>query len=373
MMPSHRKVLIVFELERVAMAVLKCLRPLGARVHALAGSRRTMVRFSRYVERFTAFDPPRPGEDPAAFVDWAEAYVAEHGIDMIVPVDVPSAHLVHALRQPLGHERVFPMSDPGLLDTLADKWSFKGLLDELGIHQPRTELLSAPTEIATDRIAKLPYPVLLKPLAGYGSVGIVPIESHAALQQRFAHDPAPDTLPMVIQEQLPGTDVSIGILARDGRLLAWTIYHSEPEQLARRPRVLDFVEDAGVLEIARRIVAETGYTGIANFDLRIDGRDGGIVVLECNPRPWVTMAIVMWHGINFIELGMALASGKLPPAPPVCRTGRYLPHREILQQVALKPWRMGRFSRANRRGLWQDLSDPLPLIYSKLRGRFGRG
>ena len=92
---------------------------------------------------------------------------------------------------------------------------------------------------------------------------------------------------------------SVGILADNGRLL--TLFSGR--------KVRGFPADVGncmvgmiqacpihVLEEVKKITSELGYTGIAEFEYKIDSSTGHYRLIEINPRTW------SWIGITrFIE------------------------------------------------------------------------
>jgi len=68
-----------------------------------------------------------------------------------------------------------------------------------------------------------------------------------------------------------------------------------------------------IIELCRRLVAATGFTGIAEIEFKYDERDGQYKLMEINPRPgtWITVAPV--NGVNTPLVAYSdLTGGALP-------------------------------------------------------------
>ena len=120
-----------------------------------------------------------------------------------------------------------------------------------------------------------------------------------------------------------------------------------------------------MLETTARLVKALRWSGIANFDLRRDARDGRIRVIEINPRYWSSMLGSCASGVHFPHLACLAALG-IPFAPPRSRPRHYVQAGTALR-LALGKARGTRPSLAETT-LPSLIADPLPFAW----GRIGR-
>src|SRR5262249_13129502 len=90
--------------------------------------------------------------------------------------------------------------------------------------------------------------------------------------------------------------------------------------------------DPDLLANASRLAALTKYNGPVNFDAILSAEDGLSYLVECNPRFWYSVYLVMLAGLNFVELALG---------GPEARTAS-LHSGEIrlsLRNTLFRPWR----------------------------------
>ena len=223
-------------------------------------------------------------------------------IGIVVAADTRSNRLVHRLvdRLPPTVEP-FPMCSEGLFERLYDKGSFAELLVDLEIPRPKTAIVSSEAEV---RAIELSPPYILKPCQGESGDGIITVASTQELHAEVTRRARIGDVPLVVQELIPGEDIDLSVLADHGRCIAWTIQQNEGTGQKR------FVLNDQVLALGKRIIEGTGYHGVAHFDMRIDHRNGEILVIEANPRFWGTLSYSVWSGVNFLDLGIRMMRGE---------------------------------------------------------------
>jgi hypothetical protein len=150
----------------------------------------------------------------------------------------------------------------------------------------------------------LGYPVVLKPVEGAGGIGIRYCRCEADLEALFSKWPS---IPQMIERYVPGTDVHLTFLSKEGEIVASEVHEPSASQ-AVRYRACRFYRDDQVLEIGRTLAGALRYTGIANLDFRRD-RSGNVWLLECNPRLYRRVGLAAKAGVNFIDLGLDIADG----------------------------------------------------------------
>jgi predicted ATP-grasp superfamily ATP-dependent carboligase len=172
--------------------------------------------------------------------------------------------------------------------------------------------------------------------------------------------------PFLVQEYVPGHDVCASVLAKDGKVLCWTIQIRDP-----RGGVL-FIEHPDILQAVRRICANLHYSGLAHFDLRMEKQGGPFRFLECNPRFWGTLTASTFAGVNFAVLGISTVLQR-PELPKIkYQTGLCLPDQVIEKSlIRLFLQKQISFDRNAFRYLAHVLCDSLVLA-ERLRKRLAK-
>ncbi|MEG0462206.1 carboxylate--amine ligase [Gordonibacter sp.] len=274
---------------------------------------------------------------------------------------------------------VVPYIDFPLLDDITQKRRFYELCDELSIPYPRTWYFdcgaNGPDKLPVD---ELPYPLIAKPsnsaqfqaatIEGWRK--IYEIESAEELAQVW------DTIrvsdydnELVLQDFIPGGDDAIRTLTTfsdatgDMRVVSGGVVclqDHDPTALGNPVCIMGEREEA-IIEHARRFLKHTGYRGFANFDIKVDERDGSFRFFEVNTRAGRNTYYLSLGGVNFATLIVDEF---------VC--GREIPYREAYDRFAYScvPRYVLRRSMENPERLAQveaalgATAEPYPLHYA---------
>lgn len=364
-MPAdERRILITLGRLPKALDLAAAFRRQKHRVVVADPFRWHLCRASRFVQACRRVPPPNP--EPEAFLEALARIVQRDGITDIVPVSEETLH-VAALEDRLPQQTRLHTMSQATLKRLHDKLGFVETAAALGLPVPQTFDLT--DERARGFAASEPF--ISKPRLSSAGHGV------------SAHAPG-DALPepivrMVVQEQLPGPEIStftvvhrgtpIGTLAYRGVIMAGTV--------AVCFEALDAVPD----DVARwidRFAAGTDYSGFLSFDFRAR-EDGTFLPIECNPRAT--------SGVHFVEPADLAAAILEPDTPNPFRLRRerrlqqFYPALTATQAAGLRgePWRGNlRYLFGCRDTTW-CASDPLPFLtmpltsYPILYGTIFRG
>lgn len=270
----------------------------GVKPHLLGKVQMGFTNYTTIIERVTFVEDLDEAE---VFVSALRDYAAQ------LPQDVPKVlvgtndHYVRLIIENadrLSDLYRFNYPHEGLLNQLQVKESFYPLAQQYGLDIPETHIhqVGEPIDLAISR-----YPVILKPSNGVeyyrnkfeGQEKVYRLYSAEEVTQvieRIEASGYRDTL--IIQDFIPGDDTYIW----DSVL--YLNSESQAEFVNFGQVVLQEHEASAIgnyTAIASRYDAETmtqlkdfleqiGYTGIANFDLKYDSRDGVYKVLEVNIR-----------------------------------------------------------------------------------------
>jgi predicted ATP-grasp superfamily ATP-dependent carboligase len=359
-------VVVICHLGRSGYNVQRALAAIGVKCYLITDRRSASVRWSRgsKVLHHTAGDLSVADDD--IVVRLINRTHERVGIVSVIPTDVTTSLMVARIRTRLAPSP-FPTSPIETLNQLDNKWEFFKICSRIGVDTPKTLFFKNNAAVDLDAIAmNLTYPIIVKPVTGFGQRGIVVLQNAAAtasFRNQAAHGHG-----MVVQEYITGQDWSISVLAVDGVVNNRTAWEC-PSQLdhasygVSRFLVTKFAGHEKLISMVEAVVAATSYSGIANFDARL-GDDGRMVLFECNPRIFNRLLAARICGLNFVAAGLP---GFAMLQRPALFEGAYYPWREAL---TMRGWRLlmsGEWKwRYLARDVWEMLRDPIPPLVRKI-------
>ncbi len=216
---------------------------------------------------------------------------------------------------------VVPSVDSDVLDMVADKIEFDRVCSELGIPTPRTliqDFSGADDSAWTPGTVDLVFPVVAKPAVGAAYEGlkfegknkIYKIDSPEELIEvfrRVANAGFRDRF--VVQELIPGDDTAMRSItvymdqSGEATLLATAqVLLQEHQPLAiGNPAAMITTAYPELMAQAERMLKHVNYRGFANFDVKLDPRDGVMKFFEMNPRIGRNNFYVTAAGANVAE------------------------------------------------------------------------
>jgi len=188
------------------------------------------------------------------------------------------------------------------------------LADFLPVHdipRPPTVLVRTGSKQEYESLSRLTFPVLAKPPLEAGGYGIRRFENCAELSRFLAGKDDGDI--WVVQEFVEGHDVCVNVLCENGKVIAATTQHAfnQPPSSYKPPYNFEFKCDSSALDIASRLMAKLGWSGIANVDMRFDEKRNAVVVLEVNGRYWASLLGSVHAGVNFPLLACKAVLGQI--------------------------------------------------------------
>ena len=240
-------------------------------------------------------------------------------------------------RDALERRYTVPFLDRELLGRLADKAQFAELCTELGIHTPRTVVQDfatagadgwrpAPVDLAFPLIAKAANSADYERLSFEGKKKVYAVADQAELDDVYARlIGAGFAGRFVVQEMIPGDDTQMRSITcyvdRSGVVTLSCCAHvlleeHTPSGLGNPAAMITGRHD-GMLEQAHRMLTSTGYRGFANFDVKVDPRDGAEMFFEVNPRIGRNNYYVTAAGANPLRFLVADHVDRVAAAPVV--------------------------------------------------------
>ena len=350
------RVLVTDGNNRVALAVVRALGRAGAEVTVVEQERfaaRTPASFlSRHARRHAVI--PALGNRPA-FLD-ALAREARD-VDVILPI---STNVVLACAE--GRDRLparLPVPPVAVVRRANDKSAILAVARKVGVPIPVSFAPESEEELE-EVVARVRLPAVVKLRDDEGTV-LEPGERYALADTpeglRRAYRSLHRLRPFpVVQEKVAGDGYGVGVLAKDGRLLASFCHRRVREYpVSGGPSaVCESVRDPKLVDYAARIVGELRWTGVAMVEFK---KDDDYRVLEVNPRFWGSLPLATAAGVNFPFLLCRMAMGEEPSAPDY-RAGvrvRFLP---MDMAAAWSAATRGGGAPGTLSGFFMDLLDP---------------
>jgi len=273
---------------------------------------------------------------------------------------------------------VVPAVDGSVLDMVADKVEFAKVCEELDIPTPRTLVQDFSGADAADWAPDafdLEFPVVAKPAIGAAYEGlkfegkqkIYKVDTPERLREIFGlvRD-AGFRDRFVVQELIPGDDTAMRSITAymdssgEVTLLATAqVLLQEHQPLAiGNPAAMVTTPFPELMDQAERFLKHVGYHGFANFDVKLDPRDGVMKFFEMNPRIGRNNYYVTAAGANVAEFITTDLIEKQPHDQVVVRN-------EILYSVLPQPL-LRRYLSGDAKALHQRVSAKgvhHPLVY----------
>ena len=217
--------------------------------------------------------------------DWLVRVVVQHRVEL-------EAHYI------------VPFLSQDVLDRISDKATFAQIAVDLGISVPRTLVQDfsgaddpgwnpAPVDIAYPLIAKAASSADYQDVEFVGKKKVFEIADAAELEALWVSlAGAGFRGRFVVQDLIPGDDTQMRSITAyvDSRGVATLLCSAHvlleehtPSGLGN-PAAMITTRIDPMLDQARAFLAATGYIGFANFDVKVDPRDGSFRFLEVNPR-----------------------------------------------------------------------------------------
>jgi biotin carboxylase len=213
-----------------------------------------------------------PLDEPDAAAAAIVALDERRGVDAVVAVDDRGVVAAAAAGERLG----FPHNPPDAVAATRDKAAMRRALADAEVPQP----LFAVTDRQLDAVPVIPFPWVLKPLDRAGSQGVIRADDLESARAAAARVRAVTDGPVLVEQYVPGVEVAVEGLLRDGALTVLAVF-DKPDPLVGpyfeetiyvTPSRLDPVVLARVGDLTARACAALGLVeGPVHAELRLDG------------------------------------------------------------------------------------------------------
>jgi D-aspartate ligase len=251
---------------------------------------------------------------------------------------------------------VVPFADAAVIDRISDKAEFLAACEELGVPTPATvvqDFAHAADPGWQPQPVPFTFPVIAKPAssADYhgvrfaGKKKIFEIADQAELDRLYASlREAGFRGRFLVQDMVPGDDTQMRSVTTytdsSGRVTlrcsARVLLEERTPATRGNPSAMIVEEIPQILDAAARLHAYTGWRGFANFDVKLDPRDGVYRFFEQNPRIGRNNYYVTAGGQNPTEVLVDDVVRRLRREPVTARNEvlyATVPHRLVRRYV----------------------------------------
>ncbi len=285
------KVLVTSSRMPFALDAIRKLGERGHEVYATDSYAASPGSHSRYLAGH--FVTASPSGDPEAFAADVERIADENGIDVVLPMFEEVFYLAAQ------HERLSKVTRlyAPPFRTLAqvhDKGTFQELCERLDIRTPRTVLAHGQDELA-EAIERFPK-YFARAAFSRGGVGLLtntgPLAGH--LKPEDCHPT--EANPWLVQEYVDGP-MHCTYSALHGGQVASHMSYRAPRQWEHSTGIqFVSVDPSDTLPTVEKLGSELEWDGQMSLDFI--ATDGGLVMIECNPRPTDGVLLMTPEGLE---------------------------------------------------------------------------
>lgn len=289
-------------------------------------ARLCLGRFSRFVSR--PYRCPPLGTDPEGFRHFLHDLLWQERFDVLLPIH-EQGYLIARVADELRPRAAFAVPAFESYERVQTKPGFHGLLTELGLPQPRTQLLDDPRSLARHTA----YPYVVKAALGTASRSTWLIRCEAD-RARAAADLAQGAslgAPILVQAWVSAPLEQAQAVFQEGRLVGFHATRRLLEGAGGGAALKESVCRPGVAGDLARIGSYLSWHGALSVDYFIDETGEHPLYIDGNPRLVEPMAAVL-AGLNLADLLVRVSAGqRIAP----CLTGRPGVRTRLSLQVLL--------------------------------------
>lgn len=291
-----------------------------------SGKQLTLIGTSMYddsvAQAFCDIFELAPQTDDAAYIDWLLNTIRRHQVDLIVPgIEIDMYKWVEYVPEIVRAGTIPLLNDRELIQLCKDKWAFYENLREARMSCAIESSLSMEFDALK---SKFGFPFLLKPRRGFGSKGIVTIDSSEKfLRHKY------DIGPILMAQPIVGSDdeeftTSAFCDGLGGFFTSMTLRRKlSNDGYTDRAAVVATNEFIGTISDLCKRFRPIGPT---NFQFRKCG--DGIKLLEINPRISSSTSIRAAFGYNESAMAVDYFLEHQTPTQPEIKQGRAVRYTE---------------------------------------------
>lgn len=292
-----KKILVTDGRSLAALAIIRSFGEKGFEVHCGDDFKSNLSSYSRYVKK--KFVYPSPALYPSKFVEYLLGLVKNEKYDMIFPVRDDITLILSKYKNEFQKYTNLCLAEYDLIRKFRDKGDTIKIALSSGVPVPRTYF---PEDTDIERIKNsVQYPVLIRARISSGSRGIMRVNSSAEFDA--AYNSVKETYgEPIIQEYINKTGYSTAcVLLDDSQKSIATFSYKRVKEypITGGPTVVGIsCEDSDVIAHSLKMLKKAGWSGVAEIEYILD-ENGSPLLLEVNPRFWMSLNLAIKAGVDF--------------------------------------------------------------------------
>ncbi len=315
--PTHGPKLRVLLSEGSSTSAREAITVLGLAGHVVEvcdPSPHCLGRFSRFVSKFHRC--PGLRDDPAGYLSFVEKLLAERPFDVLLPIH-EQGFVFARVRERLETRVGLALPDFESYRAAHSKAGFSRLLDELGLPQPATRIVTSPSELRD----AARFPCVVKTSIGTASRGIWFVRDDEGLTQALQDLSANDAFAgeVLVQYLVAGATEKAQAIFSRGELLGFHAYRQMAAGAGGGEAIKQSVRRPGMRADVATIGKRLGWHGALSVDI-IKPEEGTHLFIDCNPRLVEPMSAYL-AGLDLVDALLRVSRGKMPKPAPDSREG----------------------------------------------------
>lgn len=267
--------------------------------------------FSKYCHKRIIYPPIK--EKPEKFLDFLLSKLKDKKYGVLLIMEEETMKLIADNINLFPPHISIPVTDKNTIDIAMNKENIIKFSLKSGIPCPETHFITDLTQIKTIKNT-LNYPVVIKPKISSGAKGVKYIEKEEDLEPEYrkVHNIFPFPL---IQERIPPGGEAIGVSAlfdRNSNLIA-SFTHKRIREYPVTGGASTLCESClrpHISEMGIELLKKLNWYGLAMVEFKVDPRDNTAKLMEINARPWGSIQLAIYAGIDFPYLLYNIALNK---------------------------------------------------------------
>jgi predicted ATP-grasp superfamily ATP-dependent carboligase len=274
-----------------------------------------LARFSRLVRKFHRCPPLR--DDANGYLAFVVALLDDGRFDVLLPTHEQGFLFARAAKRLEGRAG-FALPAFENYRIAHGKASFSRLLDELGLPQPRTAIVTSETELR----AAVRFPAVIKTSIGTASRGIWFVRNARDLDAAVSELAAGDAFAgeVLVEEWIAGTVEKAQSVFCHGQLLGFHAYRQIAAGVGGGEAIKESVSRSGIGAMLEKIGERLAWHGGLSIDYLMPDDDAPPRLIDCNPRLVEPMSAWL-AGTDLVDLLLRVSRGERPAALPESRAG----------------------------------------------------
>ena len=286
----------------------------GHHVEVCDPSPSCLARYSRFVRKFHRC--PGLRTDPAGFLAFVERLLSDVHFDVLLPTH-EQGFLFARVRERLEGLAGLALPSFDAYRAAHSKAGFSRLLDQLGLPQPPTTIVTSATQLR-DAIR---FPSVVKTSVGTASRGVWFVRNAADLESALRELSAGGGFAneVLVQDLIAGTTEKAQSVFCRGRLIGFHAYRQVAAGVGGGEAIKQSVSRPAMRACLDKIGRRLDWHGALSVDA-IMAEDDTPLLIDCNPR-LVEPVNAYRSGADLVGLLLRVSQGEAPPALPEGRPG----------------------------------------------------